>query len=205
MKSKIKITYINKNYKLFKLNYILINLDSLLSKIKIYYNKECEFGQNIKIIHFKNITFNKNIDFSCLNHNTLIILDNCYFNCKNIYLENGNYQIINPKFYDKNKTKLDIRFCKNVEIVSNSDSIIDLIHISNSNNINLNLFNDINKLILYGNSITLKNFKKVKEYYIRSEKLNEINCEIDYSNLSQNQILIGDINKKENIKIKQKR
>lgn len=192
MKSTIKITYINRNIKRnkkFKINFILDNINSLLSKIKIYYNKECEFGQNIKIIHFENIIFNKNIDFSCHNPNTLIILDNCYFNCNNIYLENGNYKIINPNFCIENNTKLDIRFCKNVEIVSNSNNI-NSIYIANTSDIKLNISNNVEKLVLYGSNVMLENIKNIKEYYIRCENFNENNCNIDYMNNLDNKVLI---------------
>ena len=197
MKSTIKITYINKN----KLKRIKI-INKLLLKTKIKFNKNCELDTNIKLIHLKNIKFNQNVFFNCCNNNTLIVFENCYFDCANIYLENGNYKIINPILSIKNKTSLEIVFCNNVEIIGKPTTNFNSIYISNTTNIRLELINNIHKLELYGTNIHLNNVRKIKKYYIRSEKINVKNTPLDYSNETTNKVLIGDLTKKKLLKNK---
>lgn len=202
--SSILISYIKNNeekqvnllnYEKEKKNLFVPNYEIDLNKFSSLINKktikEIGFKEDVEYVHIKNVTFNGTHVFNNDNNNIIIILEDCIFNCDELNLERGTYQIINPHFKSKTKNNIKIYNCKDVEIIGNIDNQktnINIIEAKLTNNLSLISINEIKKLKINtdNNNLILDNINNINKYDIHSDYIEIKNCSFNFSNLFHN-------------------
>ncbi|MBQ8681644.1 MAG: hypothetical protein IJ509_01890 [Bacilli bacterium] len=144
--------------------------------------------KDVELIHIKNLTFDSAVNFECYNPDTIIILENCTFNGKIIFLQFGNYQLINPKFTNDFEQKIYIIHCGDVEIKANKDTNISYLEVRDTTTITLAAINKVKKLVSQTNITRLIDINNLQEYDIQSTNLEIENCSFKFKNLSYNKI-----------------
>lgn len=132
-------------------------LFSLLYTNTITQSKGMQLKPEVEYIKFENIDFNEDVKFETESDESVVILENCNF-LRNLILENGTFEIINPTFKSYNP-KIESWYSEEINVVFSEDKRQDL---------------SIN-FILKSEKFSLTNAKKVGDFRIDSDNIIIIN------------------------------
>lgn len=132
-------------------------LFSLLYINPLTQSKGIELNPEVEYIKLENIDFDKDVKFETKSDKSVVILENCNF-LRNLILENGTFEIINPTFKSYNP-KIESWYSEEINVVFSEDKRQDL---------------SIN-FILKSEKFSLTNAKKVGDFRIDSDNIIIIN------------------------------
>lgn len=160
-------------------------LFSLLYINPLTQSKGIELNPEVEYIKLENIDFDKDVKFETKSDKSVVILENCNF-LRNLILENGTFEIINPTFKSYNP-KIESWYSEEINVVFSEDKkqklSIDLI--IKSENFSLTNAKKVGDFRIESNNVTITNsVLKDFEHLNVFEISNSNNTIIKESNIS---------------------